>query len=45
MLMEGVVLYVTLVKVFIYNHKWYIFGFTAVSYGMLIHYLEEYTLR
>lgn len=36
MLMEGVVLYVALVKVFIYNHKYYIIGFTIVSYGTYI---------
>ena len=34
MLMEGVVLYVTLVKVFVHNHKYYIIGFTVASYGM-----------
>ena len=33
--MEGVVLYVTLVKVFVHNHKYYIIGFTVASYGML----------
>ena len=33
--MEGVVLYVTLVKVFIQNHKYYIIGFTVASYGIL----------
>ena len=35
MLMEGVVLYVTLVKVFVHNHKYYIIGFTVASYGTL----------
>ena len=36
MLMEGVVLYVALVKVFIKHHKYYIIGFTIVSYGTYI---------
>ena len=31
--MEGVVLYVTLVKVFIKYPKHYIIGFTLISYG------------
>ena len=33
MLMEGVVLYVALVKVFIKHRKRYIAGFTITSYG------------
>ena len=33
MLMEGVVLYVILVKVFIRYQKRYIIGFTLISYG------------
>ena len=33
MLMEGVVLYVALVKVFIKFHKRYIAAFTVASYG------------
>ncbi len=33
MLMEGVVLYVALVKVFVKNQKRYIIGFTIFSYG------------
>ena len=33
MLMEGVVLYVALVKVFIKHHKRYIAAFTVASYG------------
>ena len=33
MLMEGVVLYVALVKVFVKNQKKYIIGFTIFSYG------------
>lgn len=33
MLMEGVVLYVVLVKVFIGGKKKYIIGFTLTSYG------------
>ena len=35
MLMEGVVLYVALVKVFIKHHKRYIAAFTVASYGQL----------
>ncbi len=31
--MEGVVLYVTLVRVFIKNHVGYVIGFTVASYG------------
>lgn len=34
MLMEGVVLYVALVRVFVKKQKYYIAGFTIVSYGM-----------
>ena len=33
MLMEGVVLYVALVRVFVSNHRRYIIFFTTVSYG------------
>ena len=33
MLMEGVVLYVVLVRVFIKHHKRYVAGFTVASYG------------
>ena len=36
MLMEGIVLYVTLVKVFIKNIKHYIIAFTLISYGRLL---------
>ena len=36
MLMEGVVLYVKLVMVFIKHHKRYIFAFTVASYGKLL---------
>ena len=36
MLMEGVVLYVALVKVFIKQHKRYIAAFTVASYGQLV---------
>ena len=36
MLMEGVVLYVKLVKVFIKHHKRYIAAFTVASYGQLL---------
>jgi len=35
MLMEGVVLYVALVRVFVKKQKYYIAAFTIVSYGML----------
>lgn len=35
MLMEGVVLYVALVRVFIKKQRYYIAGFTIFSYGML----------
>ena len=35
MLMEGVVLYVALVKVFVKYHKRYIAAFTVASYGQL----------
>ena len=34
MLMEGVVLYVVLVRVFIKQQRWYMFWFAAVSYGV-----------
>ena len=34
--MEGVVLYVALVKVFVKYHKRYIAAFTAASYGQLV---------
>lgn len=34
MLMEGVVLYVALVRVFVKKQKYYIAAFTIVSYGM-----------
>ena len=40
--MEGVVLYVTLVKVFVQNHKYYIIGFTVASYGMLAQSIYTY---
>ena len=36
MLMEGVVLYVTLVRVFIKHTKRYILGFTLFSYGKFL---------
>ena len=36
MLMEGVVLYVKLVMVFIKHHKRYIAAFTVASYGKLL---------
>ena len=35
MLMEGVILYVTLVRVFIVNKKRYLAAFTIISYGGL----------
>ena len=33
MLMEGAVLYVLLVKVFVKHRRWYIVAFTIASYG------------
>ena len=39
MLMEGVVLYLALVKVFISQTKKYIFGFTVTSYGLTLLYM------
>lgn len=36
MLMEGVVLYVALVKVFVTKPRRYIISFTVISYGQLI---------
>lgn len=36
MLMEGIVLYVSLVRVFVKHKKRYIAGFTITSYGKLI---------
>ncbi len=39
MLMEGVVLYVALVKVFVKNQKRYIIGFTIFSYGNQLRFL------
>lgn len=37
MLMEGVVLYVALVKVFVTKPRNYIIGYTVVSYGTYVH--------
>lgn len=34
MLMEGVVLYVVLVRVFIKRQRWYMLGFAGVNYGL-----------
>ena len=42
--MEGVVLYVTLVKVFVHNHKYYIIGFTVASYGMYSTHFQPITI-
>ena len=39
MLMEGVVLYLALVKVFVSQKKKYIFGFTVTSYGLPLLYM------
>ena len=39
MLMEGVVLYVALVRVFVERKKLYLFGFTIISYGVPLLYL------
>ena len=44
MLMEGVVLYVILVKVFVKHTKWYVFAFTLISYGLPLLYLALLTL-
>ena len=38
--MEGVVLYVILVRVFIRNHVRYVIGFTVASYGRLKRWLH-----
>ena len=39
MLMEGVVMYFILVKVFITNTKYYILAFTIISYGLPLLYI------
>ena len=44
MLMEGVVLYIILIKVFITNTKRYVFAFTIASYGIPLLYLGLLTL-
>ena len=44
MLMEGVILYIALVRVFIKNKKNYIITFTAVSYGLPLLYMGLLTL-
>ena len=44
MLMEGVVLYVILVGVFVKHTKWYMFAFTLISYGLPLLYLALLTL-
>ena len=44
MLMEGVVLYIILIKVFIPNTKRYVFAFTIASYGIPLLYLGLLTL-
>ena len=44
MLMEGVFLYLALVKVFITNTKRYIIVFTVVSYGLPLLYLGMVTI-
>ncbi len=44
MLMEGVILYLALVRVFIKNKKIYIITFTAVSYGLPLLYMGLLTL-
>ena len=41
MLMEGVVLYIALVKVFVTHPKFYIMGFTLLSYGLLIIFIDK----
>ena len=44
MLMEGVVLYVILIKVFVTDTKRYMFAFTLTSYGLPLLYLGLLTL-
>ena len=44
MLMEGVVLYVILIKVFVLNTKRYVLAFTIASYGIPLLYLGLLTL-
>ena len=44
MLMEGVVLYVILIKVFVTNTKRYVIAFTVTSYGLPLLYLGLLTL-
>ena len=44
MLMEGVVLYIILIKVFVTNAKKYVFAFTIASYGIPLLYLGLLTL-
>ena len=44
MLMEGVVLYVILIRVFVTNTKRYILAFTLASYGLPLLYLSLLTL-
>ena len=44
MLMEGVVLYVVLIRVFVENKKRYLLAFTIASYGIPLLYLGLLTL-
>ena len=44
MLMEGVVLYVVLVRVFVKRTKYYILAFTLASYGIPLLYMGLLTL-
>ena len=44
MLMEGVVLYVALVRVFVKNKKRYIIAFTVASYGLPLLYMGALSL-
>ena len=44
MLMEGIVLYVALVRVFITHHRRYIIAFTVASYGAPLLYMGLLTL-
>ena len=44
MLMEGVVLYVVLVRVFVEHERWYMFAFTVSSYGLPLLYMGLLTL-
>jgi len=44
MLMEGVFLYIFLIKVFVQKKKYYLFAFTVTSYGLPLLYMGLLTL-